>query len=154
MPTVDDSVIVRRGNLEGGPTRQDTWRIHLTVNGKNWGVWDKKDGGEIDSDEFKYKPGGMAPHVSLGGTRTTGNLTLTRLYRLARDHSRRKELINGVGRADVVASIQPLDVDGNAYGEPMVYRGTLKRVTFPTIDSESSDPGLIEIEVTTDGFPV
>lgn len=154
MPLVDDSVVVRRGNPEGGPTRQDTYRITATIDNKNWGVWDKLTGGEVDSDETKYKPGGMAPHVSLGGSRTTGNLTLSRLYRLARDHNRVMELINGAGKARVVVSKQPLDIDGNVFGAPLVYTGTLKRVMTPEVDSESSSAGLLEIEITPDGFPV
>jgi hypothetical protein len=137
----------------GGPTRQDTYNVHVSVDGTNLGTWDKLTGGEVDSDEYKYKPGGMAPPVSLGGTRNVGNLTVSRLYRLARDHDRAQWMINRAGSARVVVSKQPLDIDGNVYGRPIVYRGTLKRVTFPEHDSESNNPGLLEIEVTVGGYP-
>lgn len=147
------------GAVGGGPTRQDTYSVHIHITPPggsplDFGVWDKMSGGEVDSDETKYNPGGMAPPVSLGGRKTTGNVTYSRLYRLVRDHSHAQQFINWVGRARVTISKQPLDVDGNAFGSPIVYHGTLKRVTFPEVDSESSGPGLVEMEVTPEGYPV
>lgn len=138
----------------GGPTRSDTYNVRVSVDGINLGTFDKMTGGEVDSEEYKYKPGGMAPQVSLGGTRTTGNITVSRLYRLQRDHDRAQWLINRVGIAIGVISKQPLDVNGNAYGKPLVYRATLKRCSFPEHDSESSNPGLLELEFTPEGMPV
>lgn len=138
----------------GGPTRQDTWSAQVSIDGVNLGVFDKCTGGEIDSEEYKYKPGAMAPTVSLGGTKTIGNVIVARLYRLQRDHDRAQWLINRVGKAMCVVSKQPLDTDGNAYGKPIVYRGKLKRVSFPEHDSESNNAALIEYEISTDGFPV
>lgn len=153
MPLVDDSVVVRRGNPDGGPTRADTWRTTVSLNGENMGVWDKKTGGAIDSDETKYNPGGMAPQVSLGGKKTVENVTLSRLYRLMRDHNKVQKWINNVGKGAVVVTQQPMDVDGNPFGKPIVYRGTLKRVTPPEVDSESNTAAMIEIEITTEGSP-
>jgi hypothetical protein len=154
MPNlVDDSVVVRRGDPHGGPTRSDTWRATVSLNGENLGVWDKVTGGAIDSEELKFKPGGMAPQVSLGGSKTNENVTLQRLYRLVRDHNHLQKLINAVGRGSVVVSKQPLDVDGNPFGRPIVYKGILKRVTPPEHDSESNSPAMLEIEVSTSGTP-
>lgn len=136
-----------------GPTRQDTYSVNVRIGGTNYGVFDKMTGGEVDSEEFKYKPGAMAPPVSLGGTKTVTNVIVSRLYRLERDHDRAQTLINMTGKASVTISKQPLDVDGNAYGSPIVYTGTLKRVGFPEHDSESNNPGMLEIEVTIDGYP-
>jgi hypothetical protein len=135
-------------------TRQDTYQVTVKIGDTKYGVWDKLSGGEVDSEEFKYKPGGMLPPVSLGGSKNVGNITISRLYRLGRDHTKAQDLINAVGKAVVTVTKQPLDVDGNAYGVPIVWNGILKRVTFPEHDSESSSPGLIEIEVTPEGYPV
>jgi hypothetical protein len=60
------------------PTREDTWLITASVDGRDLGVFDTSSGGELDSEESKYKPGGMAGEISLGGTRTYGNLTRPR----------------------------------------------------------------------------
>jgi hypothetical protein len=135
-------------------TRADTWRITVGVNGVHTGVWDVKEGGAVDSNEVTYKPGGMADPISLGGTRNVENVTLRRNYRLGRDHQVSQRWINWVGKGSVVITQQPLDHDGNAWGQPIVYNGTLKRVLFPNHDSQSSDAALIEIEVTVNGIPV
>jgi len=134
-------------------TRADTWDLRVKIAGRNLATWDAQTGGAVDSEEFTYKPGAMAEPVSLGGSKTTENLVIRRLYRLNRDHIISDWLMRQVGKADVVITKQPLDSDGNAWGNPITYRGTLKRVTFPEHDSTSSDAALIEIEVTPDGYP-
>jgi len=132
-------------------SRKDQYDTRVVIDGVNLGTWDVLTGGEIDSDELKYKPGGMAAEVSLGGTITTGQVVVSRLYRLQRDHPRIHWLIARVGKAKVVVNKQPLDPDGNAFGKPLVYKGVLKRVLPPEVDSTSTDAATIEIEVTPHG---
>lgn len=145
--------------MAGGPTRQDTHRITVYIshptNGNliNYGVFDKWSGGEVDSEETKYYPGGMVPPVSLGGRRTAGNVTISRLYRLERDHDKIQQLYDSAGRSRAVISRQPLDIDGNIYGRPIVYNATLKKVQAPDLDSEQSGAALLELEFTIDGYP-
>lgn len=134
---------------EGG--RQDEYRLTVTIDDQDWGIWDKLSGGEVDSDETKYRPGGLAPEVSLGGQVSVGNVTISRLFTLGRDHPRIKNLFGKVGKAQCVVKKQPLDADGNAFDEPIVYRGKLKTVNTPDVDSESSDAALVELEVSTSG---
>jgi hypothetical protein len=147
--------------IEG--TRQDTWNVSVWVEDvanpnrpmMPLGTWDKKSGGEVDSEEYKYSPGAMAEPVSLGGRINVGNVTTSRLYRLVRDHQNlTQRFINGAGKARVTLAQQPLDTDGNAFGRPITYRGTLKRISVPDVDSESSDAALVELEVTIEGKPV
>lgn len=150
-----------------GATRKDTFKVgvlieNLDPNAVNatqlidLEVWDKKTGGEVDSEEYKYSPGGMADSISLGGRKVVNNLVVSRLYKLDRDHRKMgSRLINGVGRARMTVHQLPLDINGNAFGTPPItWNGTLKRVTFPEVDSESSDAALIEIEITVEGPPV
>lgn len=132
-------------------SREDQYSVTVAVNGEDFGVWDTFSGGETDSEELKYKPGGMAPHVSLGGSTEVSNITVSRLYDLARDHQQAHKLHSLVGRASVVITKQPLDVDGNAFGRPLVYQGKLKRYVGPDHDSESSDAGKCEIEISPAG---
>lgn len=149
--------------MAGGPTRQDTFRVSVLledVTNPNrpmmpLGTWDKKSGGEVDSEEYRYYPGGMEDQVSLGGRKNVGNVTVSRLYRLVRDHDLlMQKMISGVGKAQVTISQQPLDINGNSWGRPLVYKGTLKRVLPPEHDSEGSDAALVEMEITVDGQPV
>jgi hypothetical protein len=136
-----------------GATRSDTYEVSVSIAGINFGVWDQLEGGDVDSEELTYRPGGMKDPVSLGGSRTVENFTIRRLYRLGRDHIESDRLIQWVGKAQVVAVKQPLDIDANAWGKPITYRGILKRVSFPDHNSESNDAGLLELECTTDGIP-
>jgi hypothetical protein len=138
-----------------GPIRQDTRSVMVTIFRPGTdipiikGVWDKKSGGQMDSEETTYHPGGMADPVSLGGRKNVENLC-----RIGRDWAAIPSLMNAVGKAKVTVTDQPLDFDGNASGiNALTYNGTLKRVTPPDADSEASGPAMIEIEVTVDGYP-
>ena len=133
------------------PSRQDTYSVAVAIDGIDYGVWDKMSGGEVDSEETKYKPGGMAPELSLGGSKSVGNITISRIYDLDRDHSQVKSLMNKAGTGDVTVTKQPLDVNAVPHGAPLVYTGKLKQVTAPEVDSKSSDPGMIELEISSAG---
>jgi hypothetical protein len=131
--------------------RQDQYDVKVSVDGQDLGTWDKFTGGEVDSDETTYKPGGMAPRISLGGSVNVGAVTVSRLFDLTRDEPIVHWLISRAGKGQAVVSKQPLDVDGNVNGRPLVYSGKLKQVNPPEVDSESSDAALIELEVTPAG---
>lgn len=132
-------------------TRQDQYSVTVAVDGLDTGVWDTLTGGEMDSEETKYKPGAMSHSVSLGGNQEPGNVTVSRAYDLDRDHSIVKTLLAKAGRAACVVKKQPLDRDAVAFGAPLVYTGVLKAVTPPEHDSESSDAGMLEMEISVDG---
>lgn len=130
--------------------RQDQWSNTVTINGRPMGVWDTLDGGESDSNETKYKPGGMQPEVSLGGSRSIGNLTLARLLS-RQDWDFMHQAMSNTGNWKCTVARQPLDTDGNPFGRPLTYRGTLKTVTPGATDSNSSDAQTWEIVVSTEG---
>lgn len=130
-------------------SRQDQYRVTVTIDGENTGVWDKVTGFESDSSETKYKPGGLGPEVPLGGTVSVSNGNVSRLYDLNRDHQNVKRWLAKVGKADIIVNKQPLTVDGVVFGDPLVYTGKLKMVSPPEVDSESSDAALLEIEVSS-----
>lgn len=134
-------------------TRQDTFVIRVVLDGSPLGIWDKKTGGALDSDELKYYPGGMRQAISLGGKKTTDNITLQRLYDRKDDHDKINTLFNAVGRGKLTISQKPMDPDGNEYGRPIIWVGTLKRVFVPDTDSEGNAAALVEIEATIAGQP-
>jgi hypothetical protein len=146
-------------------TRQDTWRLNVHIENLNtrdmedFGIWDKKTGGEVDSEDNIYHPGGMEDAISLGGLRSTGNVTLQRLYKLNRDHGTGSSgrgvqaLFNRAGKAKIKIAQHPMDINGHIFGNPIVYMGKLKRVAVPDVDSEASGAALIEIEASIQGFP-
>lgn len=134
-------------------SREDQYNVTVSASysgtTKDLGTFDKLTGGEIDSEESKFRPGGLKEQISLGGSRSVSNVNVSRLYDLARDHGNAGWLIGGVGKADVVVTKQPLDVDGNAYGRPIIYKGKLKKFTPPDHDSESSNAAMFELEVSS-----
>lgn len=139
--------------LRDNGTRQDTFVIRVTVNGEDFGIWDKKTGGEVDSETTLYYPGAMRGQQDLGGRKTSGNLTLQRLYDIYDDHDRINTLLNAAGRGKVTVGIRPKDPDGNEHGRTITWNGRLKRVAPPDVDSESSSAALYEIEVSVKGYP-
>lgn len=131
--------------------RVDQYDVTVAIDGKALGTFDKLAGGEVDSEETSYKPGGMGARVSLGGSVNIGNVTVSVLYDLAAIHSQVHWLASRAGKADMVVTKQPLDADGNAYGRAIVYTGRLKQVKPPDHDSEASDAALLELEMTPAG---
>lgn len=118
---------------------------------EDWGIFDTWAGGESDSPETRHRGGGMGVEKSLGGQLTIGQVTITRLYDLERDHERVRALQNRSGKARIVAQRQKLDLEGNPFGEPMTYTGITKSLKPGDSDSESDDPQMLEIEFTPDG---
>jgi hypothetical protein len=133
-------------------SRQDQYNVTVSVAGSNLGTFDKMTGGDVDSEETKYKPGAMAPQITLGGSKTVSNIVISRLYDLNRDHPIIQWLFSLVGRGAVVVTKQPLDINGAPFGSPIVYQGVLKKSTPPPADSEATTtPAMLELEVSTAG---
>ena len=143
-----------RKNLPTEGSRQDQFAITLNVNGHDYGFWDKKTGGELDSDEVKYYPGATDQSVSLGGRVNPGNVTLQRLYDRTDDDPYIQLLFNAVGKGSATVTQRPIDADGNLFGRRITWLGTLKRITVPDVDSEGTAAALLEVEITVAGNPV
>lgn len=133
-------------------SRKDQYLVTAELEGIGpLGVFDTFTGGEVDSDEQKYRPGGMQNPVSLGGAVTMGNVTIERLYVLERDHAIIHTMLAGVGVKGIVVTKQPLDLNKVPYGRPLVYAGKTKQVKPPEHDSTSSDPAMLSIEFVPSG---
>ena len=140
-------------------SRQDQWQTFVTVNATglgDLGMWDNFEGGEVDSDSLTYGPGGMAEKISLGGTKTVGEITVARLYMLGRDTNIIKALFKAVGRASVTIRRVVMDKDGNPFEKDgngaMTYTGVLKTVTPPPANSDEGggNASMIELVITPD----
>ena len=134
------------------PTRQDTHNVTVSVDGRQIGLFDTKSGGELDTEENLYNPGGMLGQVSIGGAPTIGNVTIERYYDALRDHPLMAWLGNRRGYGRVSIGITPRDPQGVVRGDPLVYAGTLKTVTPPELDSTGNDMATWSMEVTCDSF--
>jgi hypothetical protein len=133
--------------------RQDQWSNTVTIDGAKFGTWDTLGGGAATATETKYSPGGMGPQKSLGGKNNVDNLTLGKLIEPTADewNAIKALMATRVGKAEVSVSRQPLDVDGNPFGEPLVYSGKLLTVTPGDTDSNSEAAQVWTITVSTHG---
>jgi hypothetical protein len=133
-------------------SRQDQYNVTVTIDGENLGTFDKMTGGDLDSEETKYKPGNMGPEISLGGSKQITNIVVSRLYDLNRDHPKMEWLESKTGKGQCVVTKQPLDINEQKFGKPLVYKGTLKKVTPPPADSSATTTAaMIELEISTNG---
>jgi hypothetical protein len=134
-------------------SRQDQFNITVTMAyggvTRELGTFDTFSGGEVDSEETKYWPGGMANQISLGGRKTVGNVTVGRLYDLVRDHPLMGWILGGVGKAEITVNKASMNIDSQVISNALVYQGKLKAVTPPEHDSESSDASTWEMEVSS-----
>lgn len=131
--------------------RQDQERIEVSVDGVDLGVFDGFTGGASDSEETRHRPGGMGAEESLGGPKMVTNFTVSRLYKLERDHGIYVFLHQKVGEGRVVAKRTKLTRDRAPSGNPITYTGVLKSVTPPDHDSNSSDRAMLSLEIVPDG---
>lgn len=132
-----------------GPTgaRVDHFRVMVTLADKDLGIFDTKEGGETDSEETRYRPGGL-PEESLGGATTVTQITCSRMFRRGRDDELISFMRSKVGGGKVTVKVINEDADGNPISTGETYTGVLKRVGPPEVDSNSSDVAMIEIEIT------
>lgn len=130
--------------------REDTYNVRVSVDGTDLGTWDKMEGGELDSEELTYSPGGLGPTVALGGRRKVENVTVSKIY----DpfiHNYFHWLAERTGKGEMIVTRQPLDAEGVANGRIVVWAGKLKNVKAPDIDSEGNDAAIIELEMSCKG---
>lgn len=134
-------------------SRQDQFRVTLKIAGNNFGVFEKRSGGKLSGNTTSIFPGNMAPEKSLGGRPSSDLITLTRNYDRVRDHDRLNLLVPGIGKYECVVQQQPLDAEGNAYGNPITWNGTLESLTWPDADTSSTSSSEIVLEIKPDGAP-
>ncbi len=121
------------------------WLITIVVNGQDLGTWDKWTGGEVQTKSTKYRPGGMVDEKVLRGLRTFSDGTATREYDQPRDHELCRTLQTGTGIWEATITKQPLDANGSAWGNPMVYKGQLSDVKPGAVDSASEAADTLEL---------
>lgn len=128
------------------------FRITVTIEGNDYGVWDQFSGGDLASTVTPYVPG-SGPQVPLSGIPTVAPITVSRLYDLHRDHANLPAMFAAVGGGTCVVKLVPIDRDGNAFGKAIIWSGILDKVTVPQADSTSSDAAKVTLEITPGGSP-
>jgi|ERR1035438_4936466 hypothetical protein len=140
--------------------RSDTWLNTVTVNGAlfplaDGGVWDTFKGGDVDSSADVYHAGGMAPQEVVGGQPTISTVTLDKALDLQADWASVQQLMVGgpgtVGNASITIHRQPLDINKNPSGTPLIYNGIVKSCAPGDTDSNKSDIQMWSITAVVNG---
>jgi hypothetical protein len=129
--------------------REDMATINVKLNGTPYGsTWKEAEGGNLEADVAKARPGGMGREVSAGGPASRQDLTVrVNLTDLTATWVPTFEDEVGVGGVEVVFGWldrrrQPLDIT-------TVRKGVLQAANLPNIGT-GSDVGLFEIVVDCD----
>jgi hypothetical protein len=134
--------------------QQQRWSLRVQRADGSWrdcGVFKAKEGGATTATESKGFPGGMQPQEAFASQPLVENVTLTGRAKVTNADVRRF-LEQRVGKAEAVATGQPLDGDGNAAPvPPEVYTGILISYTPPAHDADSSDLADFQVEISTHG---
>jgi hypothetical protein len=133
-------------------TRQE--RVTLIVEGLGMvldlGVFDTFDGGAKKGETVKHRAGNMGDSEAVGGVSSREDFTVSRRYRLERDHPNRKKLDALVNIGRVTCVRQKLNPDKTAFGDPDTYTGIMSGFVMPNHDSDAVEKAMFSIEVNAD----
>jgi hypothetical protein len=126
--------------------REDMATINVKLNSVVYGdTWKEAEGGNLEADVAKARPGGMGREVSAGGPASRQDLTVrvnltdtTATWLGAFEHE--------VGVGDVEVNFHWLNRRGVPLGISTVRRGILQAANLPNIGT-GSDPALLEIVI-------
>lgn len=131
--------------------RQDQATISVgTPNLRNGGLpfvvsWAMLEGGDLESEDTKVRPGGMQPQKNLGGPTTRTDATVSRPY-TPELHRRIVDLENYSGNGAMNIKWTILDSTGSAAGNPTVtIDGILKNVTRPNWDANATGAAMLAL---------
>lgn len=134
--------------------QEQQFAVSVTIDGTPIsGLFDKFEGGEVDSDADVYRAGGMAEPEALPGPVTTGEVTIGRGYRGERDAPLERWLAGKVGRPIVIGR-QALNPDKTpVVGGLLTFGGVVKGYATPSHDSQGNAVAMLEITATIGGLP-
>lgn len=120
--------------------------VTVVVDGQNLGVFDTFTGGDAVSKVTKHRPGGMGPERAYPGLPSFSDLTVTRVNEFDRDWEIIRSLRPKAGRVLGSVTVQPLDSDGNAYGNSQTYSGRFVGVKGLKGDSKSEAESMYDLD--------
>lgn len=129
--------------------RADMADIRVSVNGVPYGdSWSEAEGGNLEADVSKVRPGGMGNEVSAGGQPSRQDLTVRIPFSdvVAVWHSAFEAV---TGDADVVVTFHWLGRNKVPLGTATTRKGTLQAPNLPNVGG-GSDVGLYELVVSMD----
>lgn len=135
--------------------RDDQAAIHVTVTGSGLdkNVWASMDGGDVEAQDTKTRPGGMGAEKNLGGPPTRSDCTVERQYTNDVLHPLIPVLEALCGNAAMKVSWTPLDGNGNPNGSTESITGILKGVKKPKWDANAQGASFLTLTMGCDATP-
>jgi len=128
---------------------EQQWVPSLTVNGVNYGNFDKFSGGDAVASVPKFRPAGMGPERTYLALPVFANVMLTKAF-VQTDYALQNTLRNLVGAAQATVTLTPLNDAGVAWGTPRVYTGRLESVKDGNTDSTSNAVRTWDVDIAVE----
>lgn len=129
--------------------REDQADIRVSLNGVPFGdSWKEAEGGNLEADAAKARPGGMGREVSAGGPASRGDLTV-RTNHTDITATWLPTFENQVGYGPIRVTLAWLGPNRVPLGTTTTRRGTLKAVNTPDMGG-GADVAMFEIVVDCD----
>lgn len=125
--------------------RADMADIRVTLDGVPQGsAWATYEGGELEADDQKTRPGGMARQVAIGGPTARGDVTVTTQFTDS-IASIAKRFENRSGRGRLAVRVTYLDPNGSPTSYTFVRTGIVKSVQIPEVDVNTGDVAFLSV---------
>lgn len=111
--------------------------------------WAQLEGGDVESEDTKTRPGGMVDQVNLGGPRTRTDATVMRPY-TKELHPFIKPLEDVAGNGKMHITYTILDGTGSKAGPTVTLTGILKNVTRPNWNANGTGVAMLSLVMGCD----
>jgi hypothetical protein len=126
--------------------------VTAVVNGTSIGVFDTLTGGDSVAPGAQYRSGGMGIQVSYTTLPKFSDIKITRVLDESVDWELIRTLKQQAGRVAGSVTVQPLDSDGNSYGNSQTSQGMFLGVGSIKVDSNSDTIQTYELTFSVDSW--
>lgn len=116
--------------------------------------WAMLEGGDLESEDTKTRPGGMLPQINLGGPTTRNDATVSRPYSLQlHPYLVPLEKFAGFGRMHITYTVLTPNLTTGKItspGQTVTLRGILKNVVRPNWDANNAATAMFSIVMGCD----
>lgn len=111
--------------------------------------WAKLEGGDLESEDTKVRPGGMLSQINLGGPTTRTDATVSRPYS-AELHPFLVPLEQVAGNGSMNITWTVLNAQRVSLGNTVTLTGILKTVNRPAWDANATAPAMLALVMGCD----
>jgi hypothetical protein len=124
--------------------RADMADIRVSLDGvPQGGMWATYEGGALEADDQKTRPGGMTNQVAIGGPTSRNDVTVTTQFTDA-IAAIAKNFENRSGRGTIDISVSYMDMNGTPR-HGFTRSGIVKSVQIPDVDVNTGDVAFLTV---------